>query len=180
MPQMKITADGRGMGTKDFEKANCVRAFLGEEADKRETVCEISCNVDDMTAEEIAFASERLFEAGAPEVFTIPVGMKKNRAGTLLTCIAREEDKEKIISCIFKHTSTIGVRVTPCERYVLQRHIEEVPTSLGNVRIKYSGGYGVKRMKAEYDDAAKIALEHNIPLREAREEIYNAIGRNDK
>lgn len=179
MPQMKITASGRGMGTKDFEKANCVRAFLGEEEGKRETVCEISCNVDDMTAEEIAFASERLFEAGAPEVFTTPVGMKKNRIGTLLTCIVREEDKEKIIRCIFKHTSTIGVRVQPCERYVLQRRIEETDTSFGKVRIKYSEGYGEKRMKAEYDDAAKIALEQNLSLREAREAIYNEIRRNE-
>ncbi|MBQ2190993.1 MAG: nickel pincer cofactor biosynthesis protein LarC, partial [Clostridia bacterium] len=86
-PVMAVSAVGYGMGRKEFERANCVRAMLGSEAGSSETIFEFSCTVDDMTAEEIGFAFERLFEAGARDVFTTAVMMKKNRPGTLITVI---------------------------------------------------------------------------------------------
>ena len=87
IPAMKIKAIGYGMGTKDFPAANCVRALLGESEDKKDVVLELSCNMDDMTAEQIGFAINRLFECVALDVYTIPIGMKKSRPGTLLGTI---------------------------------------------------------------------------------------------
>ena len=95
MPVMTTSKIGYGMGKKDFERANCVRAFLGDTAETGDEIAELSCNLDDMTAEAIGFAEEALFEAGALEVYTIPVGMKKSRPGILLTCMCRREDEEK-------------------------------------------------------------------------------------
>ena len=166
MPVMKVQAVGYGMGKKDFEAANCIRAMLGETADKADVVSELSCNVDDMTAEEIGFAMEQLFAGGALEVYTIPIGMKKSRPGTLIRVMCREQDKEKILALIFKHTTTIGVRETQTQRYVLERKITAVDTLYGTVRRKDSTGYGVTRSKYEYDDLAKIAKERGMSLPE--------------
>lgn len=171
MPVMKTQAIGYGMGKKDFQWANCVRAMLGETTDQTDTVSELSCNVDDMTAEAIGFATERLFEGGAYEVYTVPINMKKSRPGTLIRVICAEADKEKIVGLLFKHTSTIGVRETVMRRYVLNRRIETVQTTYGEVRRKVSEGYGTSRTKYEYDDLARIAKEQNINLDEARKHV---------
>ena len=171
MPVMKIEAIGYGMGMKDFPAANCVRAMLGETEDRSETVTELSCNVDDMTAEQIGFAMEKLFETGALEVYTIPIGMKKSRPGTLIRVICREEDREAMVRSIFRHTSTIGIRETSQRRYVLDREIRSVETELGEVRQKISRGYGVIRSKYEYDDLARIARENDMSVEEVRERI---------
>ena len=171
MPVMRTEAIGYGMGMKDFPAANCVRAMLGETEDRSETVTELSCNVDDMTAEQIGFAMEKLFETGALEVYTIPIGMKKSRPGTLIRVICREEDREAMVRSIFRHTSTIGIRETSQRRYVLDREIRTVETKLGEVRQKISRGYGVIRSKYEYDDLARIARENDMSVEEVRERI---------
>ena len=168
MPVMKTQAIGYGMGKKDFETVNCVRAMLGESEDKTDTVLELSCNVDDMTAEEIGFAMERLFEGGANEVFTIPIGMKKSRPGTLIRVMCKEQDREKMLHLIFKHTSTIGVRETPTHRYILDRRFEQAETPYGKVRRKISSGYGVSRTKYEYEDLAKIACGQALSIEEVK------------
>ena len=90
MPVIKLQAIGYGMGKKNFEAANCIRAMLGEREGKTDAVLELSCNVDDMTAEQIGFAMERLFDGGALEVYTIPIGMKKSRPGALIRVMCRE------------------------------------------------------------------------------------------
>lgn len=164
MPVMTTEAIGYGMGKKDFEAANCVRVFLGETADTGDTVAELSCNVDDMTAEAISFATETLFSAGALEVYTVPVGMKKSRPGTLLCTMCRVDDKDKMIRLIFKHTTTIGIREHISNRYILKRSIETVDTSYGTVRKKISSGYGVCREKYEYEDLAEIARKKEISI----------------
>jgi uncharacterized protein (TIGR00299 family) protein len=171
MPVMKTTAIGYGMGKKDFSAANCVRALLGETDDTAETVPELSCNVDDMTAEEIGFATERLFEGGAHEVYTMPIGMKKSRPGMLIRVICREQDKERIVGLLFKYTTTIGIRETSTRRYVLDRRIETVDTPYGKIRRKVSVGYGVSRTKYEYDDLSRIAKEQNISLDEIKKAL---------
>lgn len=168
MPVMRVEKIGYGMGHKDFETANCLRAMLGETEEKPEQVFEISCNIDDMTAEEIAFAAEKISEAGALDVFTVPVGMKKNRAGTLISCICTAENRENVIKAIFKFTSTIGMRQHVCDRFVLSREEDVIETAYGRVRVKKSSGYGVNRVKTEYDDIAEIAAEHDISINEAR------------
>ena len=171
MPVMKTSAIGYGMGKKDFEAANCVRAMLGETNDKSDTVLELSCNVDDMTAEAIAFATERLFEGGANEVYTVPIGMKKSRPGTLIRVMCKEQDREKFIGLLFRHTTTIGVREAVTHRYVLDRRIETLNTPYGEVRRKVSSGYGVSRAKYEYDDLSRIAKERNISLDDVKKDI---------
>lgn len=173
MPAMKTQAIGYGMGKKDFPMANCVRAMLGETADTTDVVLELSCNVDDMTAEAISFAMDRLFEGGAHEVYTVPIGMKKSRPGTLLRVMCKERDKEKMIGLLFKHTTTIGVRQTVTHRYVLERQIETVDTPYGPVRRKVSSGYGVSRSKFEYDDLARIANEQQLSLEDVRKLLEN-------
>ena len=168
MPIMKMQAIGYGMGKKDFIAANCVRAMLGEAEDKTDIVLELSCNVDDMTAEAIGFATERLFEGGAHEVYTVPIGMKKTRPGTLIRVMCKEQDKEKMLGLLFKHTTTIGVRETITHRYILNRAIEVLQTPYGEVRRKISYGYGVRRAKYEYEDLSRIAHEKNLSLDEVK------------
>lgn len=166
MPVMKIKGIGYGMGKKDFEAANCVRVMLGETEGSQDEICELSCNVDDMTGEAVGFAMDRLFEAGALDVYTIPIGMKKSRPGILIKVMCCEKDKEAVIRSIFKHTTTIGVRENMFHRYVLDRHIEETKTAYGTIRCKVSSGYGVERRKYEYDDVSRIAKEENISIGE--------------
>ena len=174
MPVMTTKAIGYGMGKKDFEAANCVRVLLGETADTGDTIAELSCNVDDMTAEAIGFAMEALFSAGALEVYTVPVGMKKSRPGTMLCAMCRVDDKDKMIRLIFKHTTTIGIREQISNRYTLKRSIESVETSHGPVRKKISSGYGVRREKYEYEDLADIARNKDISIAD----ILSDIGEN--
>ena len=131
-------------------------------------VCELECNVDDMTAEEMSYALQRLMAAGAKDVFVTPVAMKKSRQGTLLTVVCGEEDRDRMIEQIFRFTSTIGIRETICRRYVLDRESEVLATPYGEVRIKTSKGYGVTRAKIEFDDLARIADEHDVSIAEAR------------
>ena len=177
MPIMKAQAVGYGMGKKDFEAANCVRAMLGESEDgcrkngKNDTVSELSCNVDDMTAEAIGFALERLLEGGALEAYTVPIGMKKSRPGTLISVMCRERDREKILELIFKHTTTIGVRETVSRRYVMDRSVTVLDTPYGEVRKKQSSGYGASRCKYEYEDIARIAKERDIGIDEVIRQI---------
>ncbi|MBR1860624.1 MAG: nickel pincer cofactor biosynthesis protein LarC [Lachnospiraceae bacterium] len=211
MPAMKVISVGYGMGKKDFEAANCVRAILGESVDtykpvetgntrafdgkagrkdelesdltngykegsKSPVVVELNFNVDDMTGERLSFAMERLFDAGAFEVFTVPVGMKKSRQGTLVKILCDEEHKEKIIETVFKHTTTIGIREVLCSRYILDRKITTVETKYGPVRKKEVSGYGANRYKYEYDDLAKIAKEKNISI----EDVIREVEREDR
>ena len=171
MPQLKINAIGYGMGKKDFEAANCVRAILGHGDDSLEQVVEFTCNLDDISAERIAFAMEQLFAAGAIEAYTIPVTMKKSRPGNLLCVMCMESDKEKILSTIFKHTTTLGVRENISNRYFLDRTIETVKTEFGDVRIKRAEGYGVKRAKYEYEDLAAIARKTGLSIEEVTSKL---------
>ena len=167
MPVMRVSAIGYGCGKKDFEAANCVRALLGETESAAGSVLNLSCNLDDMTAEAVSFAMERLFDAGALEVYTLSAGMKKSRSGLLLRVICRPQDRETIVKTIFRHTSTIGIRESVNRRYVLEREIQTVDTAYGPVRKKISQGFGVTRTKYEYEDLARIAREQNLSLKEA-------------
>ena len=164
MPVMNVTSIGYGMGRKDFEAANCVRIFSGETQDTKDTMYELNCNVDDMTAEQIGFALERFFAAGAADAFTIPIQMKKSRPGTLIRVLCSEEKKETLIHSIFKHTSTAGIREIEVLRSVLERDIREIETVYGNVRRKDYTGYGVSRHKYEYEDLARIAFENDLSI----------------
>ncbi len=171
MPVMSVSKVGVGMGMKEFPQANCIRAMLGEIEGESETVCEICCNLDDMTPEALAFAEERLLEGGALDVYTVPVGMKKSRSAVMLVCLCSPEKREDIVRLIFRHTTTIGIRERSCRRVTLKRTIQTVNTKFGVVRVKVSEGFGVRREKTEFDDLAKIARENSLTLEDVQKTI---------
>ena len=171
IPTMKTTAIGYGMGKKDFPAANCVRAMLGEVESKNNAIIELSCNLDDMTGEELGFAMEMLLARGALDVFTIPIQMKKNRPGHLLRVICHEENRDELVRMIFCHTTTLGIREQYLNRYTLDRTITTVDTPYGPIRKKISSGYGVARSKFEYNDLARVAKEQGVGIREVLKNI---------
>ncbi len=174
MPVMRVQSIGYGMGRKDFEAANCVRAILGETGDTTDMVVELFCNVDDMTGEAIGFACDELLKGGALEVFTTAVGMKKSRPGILLSVMCREERLDEILRLIFKHTTTIGVREQVSRRYTMARRMETVETPDGLVRKKISEGYGAVRAKYEFEDLSAIAKKTGKSLADAADEARKA------
>ena len=164
MPVIKTQAIGYGMGKKDFEAVNCVRALLGETQNSGDTVTELCCNLDDMTPEAIGFAMDCFFAAGALDVYTISIGMKKSRPGILLCIICQESDRDNMIRLIFANTSTLGIRENISNRYTLNRTITDIDTPVGKVRQKFSSGYGITRTKYEYEDISRIAREKGLSL----------------
>ena len=170
-PVMVTEVIGYGMGKKDFEQANCLRAFLGECEGAMEQITRLECNLDDMTGEDIGFAMEQLFKAGARDVYTQPIGMKKSRPGELLSVICLPEDAGKLAAVMMKHTTTLGIRRQDMSRYVLDRRIETVETSYGPVRVKTTSGMGVQRRKAEYEDLATLAELNQVSLETIRKEL---------
>ena len=171
MPTMQIENAGCGTGKKDFECANVVRAFIGETANDGEEIIELACNLDDMTPEELSFAMEELFTLGALDVYFTSIGMKKSRPGVKLTCMCRERQRKQMLECIFKHTTTLGVREYVCKRYELGRSEKTVRTQDGEVRVKTSSGYGAVREKAEYEDLAALARKSGKTIAQIRSEV---------
>ena len=171
MPVMSVSGIGYGMGNKDFEAANCVRAMIGERGGSSDTVIGLSCNVDDMTGEAIGSAIESLMALGARDAYTTPIGMKKSRPGIMLSVICSASDEERMVRAIFRNTTTIGIRKTVYDRYVLDRRESEAETPYGKVRVKISEGYGVRRVKAEHDDLERIAQERGVSVEEVSRSV---------
>ena len=171
MPVLTLEKTGYGMGSKDFEAANCVRALWGETPEGAEEVLELRCNLDDMSPEALGFAQEQLWQAGALDVYTVALGMKKNRPGTLLVTLCRLADREAMLRLLFRHTTTLGVREVRCSRSTLTRRFETAETPFGPVQIKVSEGWGVIRRKAEYEDLARIAREQGLSIEEVRASV---------
>lgn len=168
-PAMVVEKIGYGCGKKDFERPNCVRAMLGQSQDTQGDIWELACNLDDITGEEVGFAMERLLEAGALDVYTTAIGMKKNRPGVLLTCLCQEQQRDAMVKLLFLYTTTLGVRERPWSRRTLARTMETRDTEYGPVRVKTVSGFGVQREKAEFEDLARIARDKGISLRQAAE-----------
>ena len=173
MPAMRMGETGYGMGTRDFPTANCLRAVLGEAEGESVPVAEIFCTLDDVTAEDLGYAQEALLTAGALDVFTVSVGMKKGRPGTLLCCLCEYARREEFAALILRHTPTLGVRIYAPERMKLSRSIETVETEFGPVRIKHGSGYGIEKTKPEYDDLAAIARRTGLTMSEVRRKVEN-------
>lgn len=170
-PVMTVKKIGYGMGKKNFPQANCVRAVLGETPENVDQVVELFCNVDDMTAEEIGFATEAIFDAGALEVYTTPIVMKKGRPAALLSCMCRLPDRDKILQAVFANTTTIGVREHVSNRYILSREIIKKDSPYGEIRVKRSFGYNVERTKFEYDDLSGIAKRTGKSVLDLKREL---------
>ena len=124
-----------------------------------------------MTPEDLAFAARVLLDNGALDAYTVPIVMKKGRAGALLACMCAEQTKQTMIDLMLLHTSTIGVRETAHKRHILTRQTHIKNTRHGPVRLKYSTGQGVRRVKIEHDDLIRIANEKNAPISQIRDEI---------
>ena len=166
LPPMKIARTGYGAGCRDFaEHANVLRVILGKPTGAQEAleVSVIEANIDDLNPQVLAYAAERLLEAGALDVALQPLVMKKGRPGNLLRVIARPEDREMLAQLIFAETSTLGLRMYSAERRVQARSSAEVATPYGTVRVKVSseGSYA-----PEYEDCRKLAIASGVPLRE--------------
>jgi uncharacterized protein (TIGR00299 family) protein len=170
MPPMRIQSTGYGAGGRDFtEHANVLRILIGEDtrATEATTVSVIEANIDDSTPQILAFALERLMDAGALDASMQALTMKKGRLGVLLQVIAKPEDRERLTEILFAETSTLGVRFYAAERRVQEREWVEVRvvvgTSYGPVRIKVgeAGSFA-----PEYDDCRKLALTTGAPLRQ--------------
>lgn len=168
MPALVPEAVGYGMGSRDFPAANCLRAILGTEQAGQDSICQLCCNLDDMTGEDIAFAIEQMFHAGAVDVYTTPIGMKKGRPGILLTALCRTEQREAVLSALLRHTSTLGVREWVCRRTVLERTEQQVDTPMGSATRKTATGMGIRRTKWEYEDTARIARTGHLTLEQTR------------
>jgi len=188
MPLMSMGKTGYGIGNKDFYRANVLRVILGDaivndidndndcnyirsNSPQTDRIVKLECNIDDMTPEAVGFAMEVLLAGGALDVFTVPIGMKKNRPGILLSVLCRYDDRETVAELIFKNTSTIGIRETVHNRYILDRNERIIETKLGPVHIKEVSGYGVNRFKYEYEDIAKIAGAMKVSYQDVINEI---------
>jgi pyridinium-3,5-bisthiocarboxylic acid mononucleotide nickel chelatase len=178
-PRMSIQQTGYGAGTRDFPgHANVLRITVGEtiaaetaaEASSahihRETITVLEANLDDLNPQVFGYVMSRLLEAGALDVFSTPVQMKKNRPGTLLTVLAKPENADELSRIIFAETTTLGVRRRDESREVLARKWDTVSTRFGDVRIKLASLNGsVSHYAPEYEDCKRIAAEQRVPLR---------------
>jgi uncharacterized protein (TIGR00299 family) protein len=166
MPALRITASGYGAGDRDFpEHANVLRVLIGQTSGASEStsVAVIEANIDDTTPEVIGHTMDRLLEAGALDVTLTPVQMKKNRPGTVLTVLARPEDRDRLSRIVFAETTTLGIRFYAAERLVLRREVLEVDTPHGKVRVKTADNGA---MSPEYEDCRSLAIEKNVPLKQ--------------
>ena len=167
----RVARIGYGFGTREMAWPNAVRVIVGDEpselpnALQRDQVVEIQTNLDDATPEELGFAMERLFEAGALDVAFSPLHMKKNRPGVLVRVLGRPADGQRLAELVLEHTSALGVRMQTIGRLIAQRTERTVTTPWGDVRVKVKH-LGERRLIApEYEDCARIARAANVPLR---------------
>jgi len=204
LPPMRVRAAGYGFGQKEFPWANAVRVWLGEEAPLpqslpggegggdapqalhggeggggRDQVTLLECNLDDITGETLGYAMERLFAAGALDVWFTPIQMKKDRPGVILSVLVPPDRTATVAQVMLRETPTLGVRVLPIERRVAERHVREVETPWGKVRVKEKWLNGERAaVSPEYEDCARIAREQAIPLHQVFEAARKA-GRSD-
>jgi len=188
-PEMKIEKSGYGAGSRDFPgHPNVVRLTLGQSASSAiaantasETVTVLEANLDDLNPQVFGYVMDRLLDEGALDVFGMPVQMKKNRPGTLLTVLCKPEDSDRLTQLIFTETTTLGVRRRDEMRQTLARRWERVGTPWGEVRIKIASMNGtVTNYAPEYEDCRRIAAEHRVPLKAVMQEAAQAYLRTDK
>ncbi|MCU1305473.1 MAG: hypothetical protein JWN45_168 [Acidobacteriaceae bacterium] len=177
-PEIKIEKTGYGAGTRDFPgHANVLRITIGEALPQlaaktsQETISILEANLDDLNPQVFGYVMDRLLEAGALDVFGMPVQMKKNRPGTLLTVLAKPEDADQLAQIVFSETTTLGVRRREEKRQVLARRWQNVSTRFGDVRVKIASMNGtVTSYAPEYEDCRRIAVERRVPLKAVMQE----------
>lgn len=180
-PAMTVRAIGYGAGTADLEgQPNVLRIMIGEEAEETapgfdEEIAVVEANLDDMNPQIYGYFLEKALAAGALDVYTTPVQMKKNRPGTLLTVLCKPQDTQTVMSLIFAETTTFGARTYRAARRTLPRESVSVSTDFGDVRIKISRMNGrILHVAPEYDDCRRLAVEKNVPLQRVISEALRA------
>jgi len=170
-PRMSIEDIGIGLGHKDFQIPNIIRAFIGESQSRLFEIYEMNCNIDDMTPEDLGRMIDLLLDQGALDATISPTIMKKGRPGQRLTCLCREADKDRMAKLILENTSTIGLRIWKADRYEMTSHTEVCHTEYGDIRVKVSEGYGITKWKPEHDDLIKAAEANGVTVRQVRESM---------
>jgi uncharacterized protein (TIGR00299 family) protein len=181
-PAMRVEKSAYGAGSRDFAgHPNVLRIVIGEalaESDAKtssDTVCVLEANLDDLNPQVFGYVMDRLLEEGALDVFGVPVQMKKNRPGILLTVLCQPDDRDRMMQVLFAETTTLGVRRRVEARQTLARRWENVPTAWGEVRIKIASMNGtVTNYAPEYEDCRRIAAEHHVPLKTVMQEAARA------
>src|SRR5712672_3274603 len=170
-PAMKVSAIGYGAGSADLEgQPNVLRIMIGEAAEKvvpgfDEEISVIEANLDDMNPQIYGYFQEKALAAGALDVYTTPVHMKKSRPGALLTLLCKPHDTSTLMDLIFAETTTFGARTYSAQRRTLPRETVNVHTQYGDVRIKLSRVNGhIQHVAPEFEDCRKLAVEKNVPL----------------
>ena len=183
-PAMSVSSIGYGAGALDLEgQPNVVRVMVGEAAEKvvlgfDEEIAVIEANFDDMNPQIYGYFMEKALAAGALDVYTTPVQMKKNRPGTLLTLLCRPAETNALMSLVFAETTTLGARTYRAERRTLPRETVKVHTRFGDVRVKLARVQGTIRHAApEYEDCRKLAAEKNVPLQQVINEALRSFER---
>ena len=176
-PQLNVGRIGYGLGTRDSQQyPNALALWLGTEQTSGYSAGTklIETNIDDMSGEMLGYVQERLFEAGARDVWFTPIQMKKNRPATMLSIIVSADREAEAVEILMRQTSTLGVRVRTLERVEAEREVVRVETSLGDVAVKIKRLNGsIVSVAPEYEDARLRALEHDLPL----QDVFNRVQR---
>jgi uncharacterized protein (TIGR00299 family) protein len=178
VPRMRVERSGYGAGERDLPGTpNVLRLIVGNEEAPAggERVVVMECEIDDMNPQIFGVIMDRLYSAGALEVFYNAVQMKKNRPGTLLTVVARPDRREELSAIVFRESTTIGLRYQEMSRACLAREMVAVETPLGTVRFKVARlGPEVMNVSPEFDDCARIAAERGLPVKQVQAEAIRA------
>lgn len=182
IPLMEISGIGYGAGQKNIKEIpNTLRIMLGESPGRSfskggREVSVLETNIDDLNPQVYEYVMERLFSAGALDVYLTPVIMKKGRPGVVLTVLCPEDKRDALAGIVFSETTTIGARHYPVSRLVLDREIREISTDLGRARIKiYRQTDGTISYSPEYEDCKRIARRHGMPLREVMKKVTGSV-----
>lgn len=164
-PAMHLERVGYGFGKKITERPNALRIWLGQSSARHDAMVLLACNIDDQTAEQLAFVCEALLQRGARDVWQTPILMKKGRAAVTLSVLCDEPHEAALVDVLMRQTSTFGMRRQMVERYVADRTIDSVATPYGTIRVKRKYWHGAMLHAApEYEDCATAARHHQIPL----------------
>ncbi len=178
LPAMKIATIGYGAGDRDLkEQANLVRLIVGDAADAQtaDQVWVLETNLDDISGEVIGHCTNLLAEAGALDVYTTAIQMKKNRPGVMLSVLCQSADVAKMEKILFRETTTLGVRRWPVSRHKLERRPHDVETAWGTIQGKLATlGDGTISFSPEYESCRRVAAEKNVPLKDVYEAARRA------
>lgn len=190
-PSLLLEKVGFGAGDRELpEIPNMLRLVLGQVIEKaqavpavavqKERILLLEASIDDMEAEMFGHFMERSLESGALDVFFTPIQMKKNRPGHLVSVLCRENNRDRMMDLIFRETTTLGLRIVPQDRWVLDRELRQVETELGSVRVKIGRFRGeAVNVAPEYEDLKQISDQSGLPLKQVKQKVMEQLAELD-